>query len=305
MKLYKVKKSNIDKRGLYASKDIKSGVKIIDYVGGKEDMQNRVIKAIGDPHERIAEDHLRMLRAIRFAARFEFSIESETGNAIRECSHQLSGVSRERIGEEIKKMLMNQNRGVAAWEIQYLGLDRVIFAEESFMNAPTRLGRLASNASYSAALAAWILDRYTSNSDLHSIASDWRTQLLLSNKVFEELNEILALHQKLYTWDTLGTAQQKRTAASDQFISALSIIQCEDRSMFVHIRREVTVLEQSGISPERFITGKTLLEAGVPPSPTLGDVLEAVYDAQLEGSVDTKEDALELALAIYKDFLAS
>ena len=65
------------------------------------------------------------------------------------------------------------------------------------------------------------------------------------------------------------------------------------------------MLEQSGISPERFITGNTLIEAGVPPSSTLGDVLEAVYDAQLEGSIGSKEEGLELALAIYKDFLAS
>ena len=279
--------------------------KIIDYVGGKEDILNRVVKAIGDPHERIAEDHLRMLRAIRFAACFEFTIESETGNAIRENSHELIGISRERIGEEIRKMMTDQNRGVAAWEIQYLGLDRVIFAEDSCMNAPTRLGRLSSNASYPTALAAWILDRYTSNSDLHSIASKWRAQLLLSNRNHEELNEILTLHQKVYEWETLGTAHQKRTVASDQFYSALSIIQCEDRPMFVHIRRSISLLERTGIQPERLITGHDLLDAGVPPSSTLGSVLEAVYDAQLEGSIGSKQEALQLGLAIYKDFLYS
>jgi len=276
--------------------------KIIDFVGGEDDMQQRIIKAIGNPYDRIGEDHLRMLRAIRFAARFEFSIEAETGNAIREHAEELVGISRERIGEEIRKMLTNQNRGVAAWEIQYLGLDRILFAEESCMNAPTRLGRLPSSASYATALAAWIFDRHTSNADLYEIAAKWRVQLLLSNRTFDELNEILTLHQQLYTWSTLGTAKQKRTVDSDQFFSALSIIQCEDRAMFVDIRRCISILEKTGISPNRLINGNDLLDAGVPPAETLGDVLEAVYDAQLEGAIGSKDEALSLALAIYKDF---
>ncbi len=278
---------------------------IIDFVGGKDDIQNRMVKAIGDPHQRITEDHLRMLRAIRFAARFEFTIDSDTGDAIREHSLKLSGISRERIGDEVRKMLTNQNRGVAAWEMQYLGLDRAIFAEESCMNAPTRLGRLPSNATYATALAAWIFDRHSSNKDIHEIASQWHSQLLLSNKIHDALHEILELHHQLYTWDTLGTAKQKRTAASKQCSNALSIIQCEDRPTFVHIRRIISLLEREGISPDPFINGNDLLEAGVPPTSTLGTVLEAVYDAQLEGSLRTKEEAIELALAIYRDFQGS
>jgi len=276
--------------------------RIIDFVGGENDIQHRIVKAIGNPSDRIAEDHLRMLRAIRFAARFDFSIEGETGNAIRENSEALGGVSRERIGEEVRKMMEDQNRGVAAWEMQYLGLDRVLFAEDSCMNAPTRLGRLPANSSYSTALAAWIFDRHSSDADLHAIAAKWRTQLLLSNRTFEVLNEILALHQQIYSWSTLGTAKQKRTVASKNFLSALSIIQCEDRVLFVHIRRRITELEKTGITPERLINGNDLIDAGVPPSEILGDVLEAVYDAQLEGAIGNQDDALSLGLAIYRDF---
>ena len=279
--------------------------KIIDFVGGKEDLQNRIIKSIGDPNERISEDHLRMLRAIRFASRFEFSIEAETANAIREHSHALRGISIERIGEEIRKMLTNTNRGVAAWELQYLGLDRFIFDEESCMNAPTRVGRLSTSATYATALAAWIFDRYTSDSDVQVAATNWRKRLLLSNQVYEDLSSILSLHQKLYLWDTLGTAQQKRTAASSLCNSALSIIQCEDRPHFVHLRREILCLERTGLAPERLINGNDLLEAGIPPSPVLGEVLESVYDAQLEGSVTLRAQAIELAQAIYRDFLDS
>ena len=75
--------------------------------------------------------------------------------------------------------------------------------------------------------------------------------------------------------------------------------------MFVHIRRSISLLERTGIQPERLITGHDLLDAGIPPSSNLGSVLEAVYDAQLEGSIGSKQEALQLGLAIYKDFLYS
>jgi len=275
---------------------------IIDYVGGQKDIEQHLIRAIGNPMERIGEDHLRMLRAVRFAARFSFSIEAETGDAIRKLAPELVGISRERIGEEVRKMMIDSNRGVAAWEMQYLGLDRVLFAEQSCMNAPTRLGRLPASTSFATALAAWIIDRHGSEANVQEIASLWRSQLMLSNRVYEDLCKTLSLHQQLFMWDTLGTAKQKRIASTDQCVGALAIMQGEDRVGFVHIKRGIAHLEQTGLAPEHLITGHDLLEAGVEPNSTLGDVLEAVYDAQLEGSVTSKEQALEFAMTIYKEF---
>ena len=278
---------------------------IIDFVKGQLDMDARLVRAIGDPRKRIEEDHLRMLRAIRFSARFEFSIEDDTAEAIRELSSELAGISRERIGEEIKKMLLDPNRGVAGWEIQYLGLDRIIFAEKSCMNAPTRLGRLPANATYATALAAWIIDRHTNEAPVHDIASNWRKCLLLSNQTCNALTEILTLHQAFFSWDSIGIAKQKRIVASVHCMDSLAIIQAEDRALFVHIKQTITLLEKTGVAPIPLVNGNDLLEAGIPPSPCLGDILESVYDAQLEGSIEAKEQALTLALAIYKDFLGS
>ena len=82
-------------------------------------------------------------------------------------------------------------------------------------------------------------------------------------------------------------------------------MQAEDRPLFIHIKQSVRVLEQSGLSPERLVDGNDLIEAGIPPSSQLGDVLEAVYDAQLEGAISTGEEAKTLALAIYRDLLGS
>jgi len=274
---------------------------IIDYVDGQADIDARLIRAIGNPQDRIEEDHLRMLRAVRFAARFSFAIEIETANAIREKSERLIGVSKERIGEEVKKMLLDEQRGVAAWELQYLGLDRFIFDEPSCMNAPTRLGRLFKITSYATALAAWLIDRHSNKSDVQAIASKWRDQLLLSNKVFDELKETLSIHQQLFDWDKIGTAAQKRIAASPACDAAMTILHSEDASLFVLIRKGIIKHEKTGIAPDPFINGHDLLDAGLRPSSKLGDVLEVVYDAQLEGNILGRDDALRLAKAIYSE----
>lgn len=278
---------------------------IIDFVDGKVDMDARLIRAIGNPRTRFEEDHLRMLRAIRFSARFEFSIENGTAEAIRELSQELASVSRERIGEEVKKMMLDQNRGVAGWELQYLGLDRIVLAEESCMNAPTRLGKLPAKSTYATALAAWIIDRHSSEADVQKIAANWRSSLLLSNRNFQELEQILELHRNLLKWDEIGTAKQKRNASSNHAISALAILQAEDRALFIHIKRSISILERTGLAPKRLVTGDDLLDAGINPAPELGKILESVYDAQLEGSIASKDEAINLALAIYKDFLSS
>ena len=279
--------------------------KIIDFVNGKSDIEGRLIRAIGDPKKRIEEDHLRMLRAIRFAARFEFSIEDKTAEAIRELSCELASVSRERIGEEIRKMMQHPNRGVAGWELQYLGLDQIIFSEPSCLNPVTRLGWLPENATYPTSLAAWIIDRHSNKANVHDVASKWRKSLLLSNQTWNELNEILTVHQQFFAWDSLGIAKQKRIASSQQCLSALALIQAEDRSLFVHIKQGIALLEKNGLSPNRLVTGHTLLEEGIAPCSAMGTILEAVYDSQLEGIITTRDQAITLALAIYKDFLDS
>ncbi len=88
--------------------------RVIDFVGGQADLEARLIKAIGDPEARLAEDRLRMLRAVRFAARFSFAIDAATAEAIRGGAEDLGRISRERIGQEVRRMLTDRNRAVAA-----------------------------------------------------------------------------------------------------------------------------------------------------------------------------------------------
>jgi poly(A) polymerase len=274
---------------------------IIDFVGGKDDLDARIVRAIGDPNQRLADDHLRMLRAVRFAAHFSFSIEAETADSIREHAPHLSGVSKERIGGEIRRMLLHQNRGVAAWELQYLGLDVPILGEDSILTAPTRVGRLPATSDFPTALAAWMIDRHTSEADLQTIATTWREKLLLSNREYAALQEILTLHATLATWETLGVANKKRLASADRFPSTLAILQAEDRPMFVFVKQAIAKLLKTGLAPEPILTGDDLIAIGIPSTPALGTILYALYDAQLEGGIASKEAAIALARVIAHD----
>lgn len=280
---------------------------IIDYVGGRADLEARLIRGIGDPHARLREDRLRMLRAVRFAARFAFAIETETAEAIRASAAALTGVSRERIGEEVRKMLSHPNRAVAAWEMQYLDLDAAVLTEPSRKIAPTRLGRLPDDAPYPTALAAWLLDRHI-DGDVHldAIVRRWSDALMLSNDQRDALEHALAIYQVLLgEWDKLGIARQKRLASSPDFNQGLALVQSIDRQRFVDVRRHVIELAKTGLAPTPLIDGGDLISLGLTPGPAFAHILEAVYDAQLEGHIADKPQALGLVRMLADGFTAA
>ena len=274
--------------------------RIIDYVGGRSDLETRLVRAIGDPETRLEEDRLRMLRAVRFAARFGFTIEAQTAEAIQAAAGELAGVSRERIGQEVRWMLSHPNRAVAAWETQYLGLDRAVLEEPSRTPAPHRLARLPDVVGYSTALAAWLLDRWTGRQvELAEVAGRWSSSLVLSNVESRALRRTLDLHGRIrHQWGRLGVARQKRTASSKEFPEALMILRAEDAQAFVDVRRQVEQLAETGLAPTPLIDGMDLIGCGMEPGPLFQRVLEGVYDAQLEGLVETRDEALELARAL-------
>jgi tRNA nucleotidyltransferase/poly(A) polymerase len=273
--------------------------KVIDYVGGRADLAAGVIRAIGDPEARLREDALRMLRAVRFAARFEFAIEGGTGEAIRAAAGDLRGVSRERIGQELKWMLSHPNRAVAARELQSLGLDGAVLQEPCVTAAPRRLECLPADAPYPTALAAWLLDRTDEAPDLIEQARRWARSLLLSNADRDALCRNLEIHRTLTgPWPQLGVAGQKRLAARPEFEQALAVLKAGDNEAFVDVRRQVEALARTQIAPPPLISGEDLIGLGLTPGPLFKQVLDSVYDAQLEGSLGDKAEALRLARAI-------
>lgn len=275
---------------------------IIDHVGGRADLDARSIRAIGLPEARLREDGLRMLRAVRFAARFEFAIEEATADAIRSAAAAglLRGVSRERIGEELKRMLTHPSRAKAAWELQDLELDHAVLDGAHRLVAPTRLGRLPDDAPYSTALAAWLLDRSQPDDESPSDrALRWSRALLLSNADQHGLCRSLEIHDTLSgSWPRLGIAAQKRLAAQPEFEQALLILAGSDQETAVEVRGRVRELARTDLAPPPLITGDDLIDVGLAPGPAFRTVLDAVYDAQLEGGLGNRAEALALARAI-------
>jgi poly(A) polymerase len=269
---------------------------VIDFVGGKADLTARVLRAIGSPHERIREDRLRMLRAARFAARFDLSIEPVTADAIRAHAAELAGVSRERIGIEIRKIVEHPRRVAGAGLVESLGLDAAVFAEPHTAGPLIRLGAMEHGRPVGALLAAWRRDR----ADRAGGAGHWVEALMLSNREASDLESTCGLA----AWMGVGFAEaavadRRLTLASPLTPSALEIVGVESPGRAQEIRSWMApyLAGVGGLAPARWVTGGDLIAAGLRPGPGMGVILDRVYRAQLEGSVSDAGAALAQAVA--------
>lgn len=278
---------------------------IIDFVNGLADLRAGVIRAVGDPEQRLAEDHLRALRAVRFAARLGFVIEPGTAAAITRHASELRGVSRERIGEELRRMLEHPSRAEACGLLQRLGLDGPVLGEPGRTQvALTLLGGLGGTSDPMLALAAWVLDRENAaamglgDQGLADAVRRLRAALCLSNDESAALAGLLSTHQRmLRAWTSAAVAQRKRQASSPWFGGAMRLVAITHPELADSVRNDVNRLAGDGVglAPEPVVTGDDLIAAGFRPGPVFRRILEGVYDAQLEGRVRDRGSGLELA----------
>lgn len=289
--------------------------RVIDTVGGVSDLRNGLIRAVGDPAARLTEDHLRALRAVRFAARLGFDIEEATADAIRDHASELAGVSKERIGDELRRMLgrhmpvQSRQRAIDLLENLYLA-DPVLGQPAS--REPRSFDRRAlssidSSTDFPAALAAWVHDRaglaardpHQSAERLLHIAGTLRRVLVLSNEEIEALSALIKGFADLESgWTDAGISQRKRWAGSDWFGGAMTLIRGRNTDFAQGILDERSRLAQdpAGLSPEPWISGEDLIAAGLRPGPSFRKRLDRAYDAQLDGTAQTASEALEIAL---------
>jgi len=276
---------------------------VVDYVGGRTDIADGVIRCIGDPAARLAEDRLRTLRAVRFAARFGYRIEPATETAIVESAGDLRGVSRERIGNELRRMLEHPSRAEAIGLLERLRLDAPIFDERAPAGARRRVGALPASASFPLALLAWLLDRRDGEGERdirrEAVAAHWRrwiAALMGSNDEREAGLSILRGLDALSAWPTLGVARRKRAASARGFDDAMSIVATVAPGLADQFRRDVSLLAETGLAPPPLVNGDDLVrDLGLVPGPAFRPLLDRLYDAQLEGEVSTHSEALDLA----------
>jgi hypothetical protein len=281
---------------------------MIDYFEGREDLRNKQIRAIGNPDDRFGEDHLRMLRAVRFAARLGFEIEAATLESIRRNAAAINGISSERVGDEIRRMLLDPNRAHAATLLEDLGLAATVLdSPQTSDMQPRHLASLSpgmQTADASVALAAWALDRGLP-AGIGPLVDQWRSRLVLSNEDREGMLNCLEIAgPKLDGWSNLTMARQKRLIVADGFAAGLALRAVDHPEDAQAISARTATLAADGLNPIPLLTGLMLQQAGFRPGPAFTHILEDVYDGQLEGRVETLDEALALASEVLQQFEA-
>jgi tRNA nucleotidyltransferase/poly(A) polymerase len=279
--------------------DTESG-QIIDYVGGRQDIERGIIRAIGEPQLRFEEDHLRMLRAVRFAARFDFAIEPDTFTAIQLHAHCLPRISTERIRGELVLILSDKNRA-RGWELlQAAGLlpwliAGVGWSAEQIDRTVAILRHLPVQSGEGLLLAA-VLERYA-GLDAGGICK----ALTCSNRVVDEVRWLLDSVPAARLVQSLETADFKQLMAHPDFadlqhlLTARTAAGLEDEALLTAWFEAVERIPAEGVAPLRLVTGDDLLQMGMLPGPKFGRTLQELYRRQLNGELVDRDGALQAA----------
>ena len=300
-----------------------------DLVGGAADLSAGVIRAIGDPSARIAEDRLRMLRAVRFAARLGFRIDADTHTAIVAAAPTLPDIAAERIGDEIIKLLTEGGARRGFELLADTGLLDVVLPEVARMRGVEQsadyhpegdvwshtlllLDQLPAGAPPTLALGALLHDvakplRAGRNGDRitfyghETVGADVAVaicqRLRRSRETWEQVDYLVRNHLRFLNAPAMRLATLKKMLAADGFdelarLARLDALASNHELRFVlFCERRKAELGGAALRPPRLLGGTDLIAMGYSPGPRLGEILGAVGDAQLDGAIKTREDA--------------
>lgn len=305
---------------------------VLDHVGGREDLERRVLRAIGDPVERFTEDKLRLLRAARFAARFDLAIEPATQAAIAAMAPEIRVVAPERIAQELRKMLVHRHRAralVLAEELHLLaailpplvpmkGLPQhkaVLPGGDLWDHTLKAMAELPPDPSFTLAFATLLHDvgkpatrglrdgRMTFHGHEivgRRIADEIARDLRLSNQERERINWLVEYHQSLGEARSLREARLKRILAMPGIDELLALHRADalassgDTGQVEYCEWYLRNQPQGPIDPPPLVTGHDLQKRlGLQPGPHFKHLLDQVREAQLERVVGSKAEALE------------
>jgi poly(A) polymerase len=304
--------------------------RLIDLVGGQRDLRAGVIRAIGDPLERFQEDRLRILRAVRFAARLDFAIEPATWAAIRRTAASITDIAAERIGEEL---VMIMTEGGAARGLDLMlesGLMQALLPEvvamvgcaqpenfhpEGDVYIHTRLAVSMLEAGCAETLAFGVLFhdiakppcRATTNGKVtfygHTerggqMAAEILQRFKRSRAVQERVAYLVRDHLRLCMAPRMRTATLKRMLAEEGFDELLELARMDALASSSYLgyyhfcRRAMAQFSKHEIRPPRLIDGDDLISLGFKPGPRFKEILSAIDDFQLDGVLTTRAEAL-------------
>ena len=299
----------------------------IDLVGGREDIAGRRVRTIGDPDQRFSEDHLRMLRALRLAAELEFKIEEETFAAIRSQAQGIASVSAERIRDELLRLLVGLGRGTALRRLRASGLLAVILPEveatvdveqpaefhpegDVFVHTVLAVERLR-DPSPILALATLLHDIGKPATQTHEdrirfnehdkegarLAAEICRRLRLSSADAARVETLVREHLRVKDLPQMRPAKATRFLLRDDAEDHLELHRADCLASHGHLdiyhwavaARAALLAEHPAISP--LLTGDDLIALGYRPGPAFKAMLDAAWDAQLEGQVRSPEEA--------------
>lgn len=314
---------------------------ILDFVGGRSDLKAGIIRAIGDPDKRFEEDKLRLLRAVRFAARFGFEIEAETFRAIRKHARDIAQVSPERIRDELTKMLTEGAAGNAFRLLDQTWLLQNVLPEISAMKGVEQppqyhpegdvwvhtcmmLDGIPAGSTMTLAWGVLLHDvgkpptfrsaaetgdriRFDGHVEVGiRMGEEICRRLKMSSNETEQILSLIANHMRFKDATQMRAATLKRFVRMPKFEEHLALHRLDCLSSHRHLETfefvreflEHTPPEQ--VAPSKLLTGDDLIYMGFSPGPDFKEVLRTVEDAQLEGAIQTREEALDLAAKALK-----
>ncbi len=306
--------------------------RVLDYVGGQEDLKSKIIRAIGDPPVRFAEDKLRMLRAVRFAARFEYSIEGATFTAIQQLAPQIRQVSRERVRDELTRMLTEGHARRAFELLDQSGLLREVLPEieamkgveqppefhpegDVFVHTLLMLEKLPHPCPASLAWGVLLHDvgkpptfrrapdriRFDEHARVGTkMAEAICHRLRFSNEETKQISALVENHMRFGDAERMNPSTFKKFIRLPQFEQHLELhrLDCESshRSLRLYnfTREKMNALPPEEVRPAPLVTGDDLIAAGYSPGPQFKEILSIIEDAQLNGRLHSKQDAMQL-----------
>ena len=301
---------------------------MIDYVGGEQDLERRLIRAIGDPQQRFEEDYLRMLRAVRFAADLDCVIDEDTAAAIRDRAGEISQISAERIRNELTRILTEADAARGMEMLLDLGLMEAVLPEVAATRGVpqppqyhpegdvwTHVRLMLEELDSPTPTLAWaVLLHDIGKPPTYTVAERIRfdghdtlgaemvaalcQRLRMSNETSALIRDMTAQHMRFRQVKEMRASKLKRFLRQELFPELLELhrIDClashRKLDLYDFCKQKLEVTEERELQPPRLLTGHDLMKLGYEEGPKLGEMLSWLEDEQLEGRVENREQAL-------------
>ena len=302
-----------------------------DFVGGQQDLADGIIRCVGVAADRFRDDHLRMLRAVRFATRFGFELHADTRDAIRRQASHITRISPERIREELTRILMEAQRaGDALALLDTLGLLEHILPEVSalkeqaqppqyhpegdvFTHVVLMLNTMAAR-SPTLIFAVLFHDigkpataefrdgriRFNGHAEIGAdMAVDIMKRLRFSRQMIEDVKHCVQRHMRFIDVSNMRKSTLRRLIGADIFDAELELHRLDCLSShgmldnYHFLQQYRADMQAEPVLPKPWVNGRDILALGIPEGPAIGEWHRRAYDQQLEGSVDSREALLK------------